>query len=464
MKCDVIVIGAGPSGSVISAYLAKQAGKKVVTFEKNNLIGGPKFGGYFIEGGWHADLTHIAVTTVRDNGGENKGGWLLPIAEELGAGFKWQFFINYGICAGDNIMRQPSVTSAEEFVNHLRSIMPIPIEGKTAEDLANAFNAMKDMPESKLWSEEAVNTPFWDFLKDYITDPMAKRILEGMIAQTMCVPPEGVLEKTNITGVVGSSMSLWRGDTNMISVLGGVDQIPRAFFKVATDNGAELHLSTPVKNIIIEDGKAKGVVVIKDGAEVTYLADQVVVATEYPAFSSLFGDNLPASIKATVDMWDEDPIVDLDIHYGLPEKFFNLPYSFVSMVDDEGRFECLVGTMPEYGNGFQPEGKQIVQLQTFMKKTKYDLMSVEEHEQLMIKAIERKWPDFGKAVAKAEYRHAQYSYNPFAYEHDPRGAIPFKCTGIDNLFFCGSTTYGYGSCTERAVSSAARLYKEVMSK
>lgn len=83
-------------------------------------------------------------------------------------------------------------------------------------------------------------------------------------------------------------------------VQGGLCRIPQAFAKVAQEDGAAIHTSSPVKRVIIEDGAARGVEL--ESGEV-FEADDVIVNADFGyAMENLFpreglGKYAPARLK-----------------------------------------------------------------------------------------------------------------------------------------------------------------------
>lgn len=61
-------------------------------------------------------------------------------------------------------------------------------------------------------------------------------------------------------------------------VEGGLSRIPEAFARVAQEDGAEIHCSTPIKNIIVKNNKAVGVV-LESGKQ--HLCDEVIVNADF---------------------------------------------------------------------------------------------------------------------------------------------------------------------------------------
>jgi phytoene desaturase len=72
-------------------------------------------------------------------------------------------------------------------------------------------------------------------------------------------------------------------------VMGGLCQIPRAFAKVACEEGAEIHTSCAVKRVLLKDGAACGVE-LEDGDKV--FCDDVVINADFGhAMNTLFPDS-----------------------------------------------------------------------------------------------------------------------------------------------------------------------------
>lgn len=77
-----------------------------------------------------------------------------------------------------------------------------------------------------------------------------------------------------------SILSFIEHEFGIFHPLGGVHKITEAMAQVATENGAVIHLSTPIQEIIIKNGKAVGVR-LRDGSE--DFADKVIMNADFAA-------------------------------------------------------------------------------------------------------------------------------------------------------------------------------------
>lgn len=71
-------------------------------------------------------------------------------------------------------------------------------------------------------------------------------------------------------------------------VMGGLNRIPAAFAAIAQEDGAAIHTSCPVKKVLVEGGKAKGVQ-LESGDKLEY--DDVVINADFGHAMSMFFDS-----------------------------------------------------------------------------------------------------------------------------------------------------------------------------
>lgn len=455
-KVDAVIIGAGLSGSVLGAYLAK-GGLKTVVLEATDRIGGPKFGSYSMNG-FRADLTHVPAWCMTFNGG---GGWWVKAAHEVGATITFQCLPNAAFHIGGRIIKMPYCTSGNAFLSFMKEMMPFPLPESTENALAKLFDTVLHMPEEQLWSEEMDTTPAEVWMDSIINDDTAKTLMATLSGMQLCIPPETALKSVNGRMVAGGALlAIFGGKINVVGLVNGAcDEIPKGFCKVTTDYGGEVLLNHKVSRVIVEEGQAKGVVVSNKGKEETYEAKHVIISTEYTAYKGLLGENLPRQFEKTIKAFDGMPITSLDVHFGLKRPVLCPFYNYLGFVSDTGEFTCLAASLPHYDPKSHPEGKELLQLQTFKPTPIFKSHSVEEWTEIMLDTVEKVAPG---VRAEIEWSHATSISQPFHYQFVPVTKIPFDCPGIANLHFTGDCTPAPGLTTDRAAASAMIVAKKIL--
>ena len=457
-QVDVAVVGCGVSGSVVGAYLAK-AGRKPVVFEATDRIGGPKYGGYDVNG-FHADLTHIPVTALCWNGG---GGWWPKAAREVGAPIQFQCLPNNAFYVGGKVARVPYSTSGRAFANFMKNMVPFDVPEETLLGLQKVFDFAVSLPEETLWSEEYDVTPAKQIVDKITDDDLAKMLFGGLAGMMLCIPPDMALEKVCARMVFASFLAgLFGGQANMVGLIGGAcDVIPKGFCKVMTDNGGQVLLSHPVKQVRIEAGRATGVIVsLPDGSEETYQANEVIISTEYGAYKKLLGKHLPKQIETTIEAFEANAFIDLDVHFGLKRPVIKPGYSFIAFIDDENTFQGLAASLPHFEPTQIPEGKELLQLQLFKPADLYKTKTPEEWTEILLSAVEKLWPGVRDEI---EFKHVTEIYQPFQYSNVPVKKVPYSVPEISHLHFTGDCTVAPASVTDKAAASAMAVAKLLLS-
>jgi phytoene dehydrogenase-like protein len=455
-KVDAIVIGAGLSGSILGAYLAK-GGLKTIVFEATDHIGGPKYQSYTVNV-FRSDLTHIPYWGMRWNG---SGGWWVKAAEELGASIAFQCLPNAAFYVGGKIVKMPYCTDGKAFLSFMKVMIPFPLPESTESALTKIFDEAVAMPESQLWSEDMDTTPAKAWIDSITDDDTAKSLMATLSGMQLCLPPDIALERVCARMVAGAFLSgLFGARVNMTGIVGGaVDEIPKAFCKVTTDHGGQVLLNHRVNKVIVEDGKAKGVVVSTTGTEETYEAEHVIVGTEYASYKKLLGKDLPRQIEKTINAFDGLHTTSLDVHFGLKWPVFSPWYSYLGFVSDAGEFTHLIASIPHFDPAFIPQGKQLFQIQTFKPTPVFKMHSPEEWTESLLDMTEKVFPELRAAI---EWTHATVVPQPFQYQFVPVPKIPYDCPGIANLHFTGDCTPAPGFVTDRAAASAMIVAQKIL--
>lgn len=246
-KVDTVIIGGGIGGAALGALLAA-AGQKVILLEKNSIIGG-RCASYTREG-------FVVDVGVHLFGLGDKGplGEVCRRAGEPDA-IQWVLARNPRVA-----MHFRGKTSAFS-----REMMMENVEKKELGNLARIMLQAAQMKEREL--NELWHVTLLDWLSRFTTDDSVLAMFAMLCGIYHCITPDEASAAEFILSLRGVISSRSSGYPR-----GGCVAIPRAYQRILEKHGGEVRLSTPVEKIIIEDGRAKGVLA---GGETIY-ADRVV--------------------------------------------------------------------------------------------------------------------------------------------------------------------------------------------
>lgn len=260
---DTIVIGSGAGGLTTAVSLA-QAGQKVLVCEQHE-----------VPGGWTHSFTlsgYRFSPGVHYIGNLGPGGQLRAIYEGLGVSQDLSFCeLNPDgfdhIIIGNERFDIPK--GREQFINRLKERFPHEVTG-----IEQYFRIMDDFfTDLRLLSrwQNPLNLiraqTFWRWsmrtgqavLNHCFTDPLLKAILSAQ-AGDHGLPPSQVSAPVHL----GTTQHYLDGG---YYPRGGGFAIPRAFVRALKRAGGEIRLSTPVQRILLENGRAAGVL-LPDGEEI----------------------------------------------------------------------------------------------------------------------------------------------------------------------------------------------------
>jgi len=259
---DAIVIGAGLSGLVASAYLVK-AGAKVLICEQ-----APKVGGLFnsfIINGYHFDGGIKAV--------ENSG-MILPTLDQFGLLEKIEFEPSpIAMITGGKVQPIRAFSDVEDYFTLLSEFFPEEHFGlmHVKQDARAIFNLLSSLmafptpkPGQKLtrqtlgeWFKSnkqalgkfpavlsLLNKQFHPYLQNHIKNDDLVNLICGLF-------PDGTTAFFGL-GYFAVFLDYWYP-------IGGIHQIPNALADYIRAQGGEIRVNTPVNRILVKEGQAVGI-------------------------------------------------------------------------------------------------------------------------------------------------------------------------------------------------------------
>ncbi|MCW5829488.1 MAG: NAD(P)/FAD-dependent oxidoreductase [Deltaproteobacteria bacterium] len=242
---DAIVIGTGMGGSACGAILAKH-GFRTLILEKNPRVGGSC--SWYEKDGFRIDMgTHMFIRG-------NKGPFGV-CTKRLGMGTPIEFRRTRDIAwvRGFNIdARMPSdprrlpVFALQVLVQSGLPLTALP-------SIIRMFRDIVTMPQDRIeyWDTRTID----EFMSVYTKDPFVHTLIGFLLGLYFILP----------TWQASAGESIWNlqhflRDNSLSYPKGGSAIIPQTFLKGAEAHGAQVMTMAGVEKILVEDGKATGVI------------------------------------------------------------------------------------------------------------------------------------------------------------------------------------------------------------
>ncbi len=320
-KYDVIVIGAGLAGLSVAALMASRENKKVLVIEKEGYVGGRLLS---FTGSTDGVFVHDQKLGIKDFK-KSLGSVYTRVftsQPELETIFKEGLFEGWSFEAGGHATFWGDRGKVACLFNYLGLDVELPgnegfvlidpqqegifkltkggtFEWMSEESGNEAKKLLKEMalatPEQlKEWSKISLG----DWMRERTSDQQVYEFIAAISAIHMVMgepnmTPAGdfIQFMTNASKV---GMNLISGSTGVVPKPGFI-YLGELLAGLVKQNGGEILLNTPVKEVLISDHKVEGVRVIGQDGEMTFEADQVVcTALPKSMFNFISEANFPA--------------------------------------------------------------------------------------------------------------------------------------------------------------------------
>ncbi len=491
MTYDAIIIGAGVGGLATNAILTLN-GYKTLLIEKNSSVGG-RCGGYVYKHEGHEIKVDYGCHVINrcQYGPINEVLKKLKMENEL----EWYNSdkIPFVIVDGDEAIGIVGVD-----LNETESIIPFDKEKFIAKGLEpvnyeNLYNKMlrvlKGVSPKK--SHRYNDTAYSTWMEEKQLPPGIKDILTFLfIAGIVSLGSEGSAgEYIRIIFYVIESSVKSMMDKKCLSLgypIGGCRAIPETIWKGIEKIGGELKLNTSVKEILIENDKAVGVITEKGekfeapliisniGLKETILG--IVGETH---FASEYIQNIK-SLRPSLGV--------LALRLLLDKKVSDLPYLFAVQTDTDKYFKQFdEGKIPEYppmtfipmisnmSPNLVPEGYQLLLPAVVVNYEAIEDENWEPWEQMLENTIYTIFPDIKKHIVWKQFFNSKQAETLWGKEGGPCIGLAQKInqvadkkhdfkTSIEGLYLCGADVgkevSGVG--VELAITSGIKCAEEIL--
>ena len=323
-RYDVIIIGAGPNGLEIGAYLSK-AGQKVLLLEKRFEAGGglateqvtlPDFfhnthAVYHLMADYapvYQDFQMEEVYGVRHIWPDLQ--WAMPTAD----GRCLSLYRDLErTCASIARFSQRDAESYREMVHRYDDLM---------RNLIGPMTFIKPEP-APLWAAKMEQTEMGSqltALSEKTPEEVVNDLFESVEMRTLMLYICCHWSLDYNQSGVGYLIPLYLNRaTNYRLVAGGSHRVSNALLKAIFENGGQIRTSAQIRRIIVEDGAARGVE-LEDGTEI--LADKAIASTidTHQTFLKYVGeDRLEKDFIDMVNIWHWDAWSLCHLHLALAE-------------------------------------------------------------------------------------------------------------------------------------------------
>ena len=262
-KKKVVIIGSGIGGSGVGALLAHTGSYEVSLYERNKLIGG-RFASYEKDG-FKIDIgCHLLANCDKGTVGEilNRVGrpdWV-----------QWHYAFKPA----------PIINFKGKRVRFPREMDGLDLPPEEIGKIREFYNRALSIPESEYdaWDKRSV----YSLMQEYTKNETVRAVF-GLLSSIYFVITD---QETPVGEYVRCSKQMLSTRGNGYPA-GGTGSVPDAYVKSIKTDGGQVFLNTPIRQVAVENGEAKGII-LENGRKVE--ADIVISnAGNKPTVNSLVG-------------------------------------------------------------------------------------------------------------------------------------------------------------------------------
>lgn len=473
---DVIIIGGGPGGLAAGTMLAKE-GVSSVIIEKD-----PVLGGRLRSVDFHGARVDCAVHVPTSLSGSVETTFTHQLFTHLGLPLEYH---TVPWPMGKVTKEKPGTIEffamdpklgASNFFEFFAFATGVEMEDSTKKELQNVVDFCEAMTEEDM--AKAVSVHASDWIMDNVKDPMAQAVFMN-IGPIIGTDVNDVHFAQLASGLgtfnsVGAPLLWYPSDGNLQSAI--IDPLAEYY----TEHGGEILTGRAVRTILIEDGKATGVLVADDqnnSMVEEYSAPVVICAM--PIFEAVSKNILePKHLsKGWFDAIKESEklaVHDMTGFYLLDKNVIDSEHGWVHIFDSDYGAPVYVGDMctGEFTNSIIPPGKQLISsliLGSF-DATPFGIPvqmdQVKKAHKRWKDAMEKAFPGFNDAI-EYEGMNLQLNFTRYAYAVVSE-ETDIKSPDIEGLYFGGDSIRSVGTpmsdkCFQLAFPLCEKITKQLRS-
>lgn len=450
MRPRLAVVGAGVGGCALGALMARDA--EVSIYEKNSLVGGRCTS--YVKQGFHVDVgVHLFAEGEKGPHGEVCRRTGRPDA------------IRWVLCRDP----RPLLFYRGKAHTYSRETMLDLVPKAERNNVFNLFGAMLAMKEEQVreWNHRTLT----EFANRFTRDPTIHTLLAGICGQYFVIPPPAASAGEFIRSfkaVVSKRSSAYP--------VGGEIAVPLAYCDAVEAGGGRVLVSTPVRRILVEGGRAVGVELLDGDSAVADavacnadIKEGVVRLVGEKHFSREYLDSIRKlkyalyvyAIKVAVDTKLTDQKLILSIPGSIEEMGDYLKKLEKGEVPDDVGGMLMVPS--NFDPGLAPPGKQVILFGTAcLRRGNWD-----RWREACLDSLERVIPGVKRHTVFCETtspedidRWTGEDGNVIGVAQTPdqvAGLRPRQKSPIPGLYFVGAEAGGWGVGTELAARSALEL-------
>jgi len=452
---DVIIIGGGPGGLAVGSMLAHEGASSAI-IERS-----PSLGGRYRSVDFHGARVDCAVHIPVSLDGAVEKTYVYRLFSHLGLPLEYKTVpwpmvkVSQDKPGKMDFFAMDPKLGAANFFAFFAFATGIEMEDSTKKELQRITDLCEAMSEEEC--RKAVNIRFSDWIERNVRDPMAQMVLQNL-GPIIGAPPKdvnfGMFANAFGTFNRAGAPLLWYPKNGTLESA-VIDPLADYY----TSHGGKVIANRTVRSIVIEKGKAKGVIV-SDDQNCFMLAEYSapVVICAIPIFEAVSQNILGRKFLTrdwaeVVKQYEKLAIYDLSGFYLLRKDvvprdglgyfhFFDTDYGIPTYVGD-----LSLGSFVNAIN--EPKGKQLICSLIYgsSEATYFGIPArmekVQEGHRRWKNAVEKAFPGFNSAI-EFEGMNLQLNFTRYAYAVVPR-EIDIQSPNIKGLYFGGDSIRSIGT-------------------